>query len=232
MIDTQRHASVFSPDHWGERRVDVVGVGATGSRVALALAKLGVRNLHWWDFDVVEPHNLANQVYREQDVGREKAVALYDVIRESIGEPPRSMTARVTRVTGKEELGEVVFLLVDTMAARKEIWEGALKFQLRTRLMVETRMGADQGFLYTLCPSRPTHVSRWEDTLFTDEEAETSLCGTSVSVGPTADVLSGMAVWSFLRYAAREKDPRVTEELENQTLIGLRPFTIYSQTWR
>ena len=30
MIDPLRHMSVFSPDKWGARRVDVIGAGATG----------------------------------------------------------------------------------------------------------------------------------------------------------------------------------------------------------
>ena len=71
-IDTRRHIDVFSPDLFGKRRIDVIGAGATGSRVVLALAKLGLDNIHVWDFDHVEAHNIANQVFGLADIGKLK----------------------------------------------------------------------------------------------------------------------------------------------------------------
>ena len=37
---------VFEPSEFGDRRVDIIGVGAVGSKIALEVAKLGVRNIH------------------------------------------------------------------------------------------------------------------------------------------------------------------------------------------
>ena len=44
-IDTTRHVEVFSPDAFGSRRIDIIGAGASGSRIVLALAKLGIENI-------------------------------------------------------------------------------------------------------------------------------------------------------------------------------------------
>ncbi len=218
MIDPLRHLSVFSPDAFGARRVDIVGCGATGSRVALALAKLGVANLHVWDFDTIESHNIANQLFELGDVGAKKVVALARLIKAQTG---AAVTAHDARVTGAEELGEVVFLLTDTMSSRKTIWDAGLKYKVRTRLLVETRMGIDEGRVYALDPNKPKHIRAWEGAWYPDQNAEVSACGASVTVGPTADVLTGLAAWQFVRWFAVERGKE--EELDNEILFTLRP---------
>ena len=43
--------------------IHIIGCGATGSWVALMLAKMGISNITCWDFDKVEEHNLPNQFF-------------------------------------------------------------------------------------------------------------------------------------------------------------------------
>ena len=221
MIDPLRHLSVFQPHAFGNRRVDVVGCGAVGSRIAMSLAKLGIENIHLWDDDRVEEHNIPNQVFDLGDLGKLKVVALAEKIRTATG---TAATVSQERVSGAQPLGEVVFLLVDSMESRKEIWEGALKYKLATSLLIETRMGADEGRVYVLNPNRLEDVTGWEKTLYTDAEAETSACGASVSVGPTAEIISGLAVWQLIRWFAVQEG--ATDELDNQIVFTLRPMMV------
>lgn len=221
MIDPIRHIDVFSPDAFGKRRVDVIGAGATGSRVALSLAKLGLENIHVWDFDKIEVHNVANQVYGNDDLGKLKVEALRDLIKRQTG---TEIQIHAERVDGSQELGAVVFLLTDTMASRKEIFSRALKFKLRTKLVIETRMGADQGRVYAFNPCKRPEVQGWEETLYDDSVAEVSACGTSVSVGPTADFLAGLAVWQLIRWFAVEQGRE--DELDHELIFTLRPMLI------
>lgn len=217
MVDPLRHLSVFSPHAFGSRRVDVIGAGATGSKVVLDLAKLGVENIHVWDFDRVEEHNVANQAFGLSDIGLLKVDALATIVKRDTG---TSVTTHAERVDGSQKLGDVVFLLTDTMASRKEIWEKGLKFKLGTQLLMETRMGADSGRVYALNPNRPGHIRAWEQTLYTDAEAETSACGASVTVGPTAGIVAGLAVWQFIRWFAIEQGGE--DILDNEILLSLR----------
>jgi molybdopterin/thiamine biosynthesis adenylyltransferase len=223
-VDPLRHLSVFSPHAFGARRVDIIGCGATGSRIALDLAKLGVENIHVWDFDKVEEHNVANQVFGNSDVGELKVEALAALIKATTG---TSVTTHAERVDGSQALGEVVFLLTDTMSSRKEIWNGALKFKLKTKLLVETRMGADNGRVYSINPNKPGHIKAWEETLYDDAEAEVSACGTSISVGPTAEVIAGLAVWQMIRWFAVEQGGE--DDLDNEIIFSLRPMTTISR---
>ncbi len=231
-IDPLRHLSVFSPHAFGQRRVDVIGCGATGSRIVLSLAKLGVENIHVWDFDVVEEHNIPNQAFwQEMHVVHDsakpklaKVSAMAEIVEIATG---TKITVHQEKVDGTQSLGEVVFLLTDTMFSRKEIWEGALKFKLRTELLIETRMGADSGRVYSLDPNKLGQIKAYEETLCSDEEAEVSACGASVSVGSTAEVISGLAVWQMIRWFSIEQGG--DDELDNEIIFGLRPMLTISR---
>jgi len=224
-IDITRHIEVFSPDAFGRRRIDVIGAGASGSRIVLSLAKLGLEDIHVWDFDKVEAHNIANQAFSIADVGKLKVEALRDLVRQQTG---ATIHVHAERVDGSQQLGDVVFLLTDTMASRKEIWNKGIRYKMRTKLLIETRMGTDEGRVYTVNPTRPAQVKGWEATLYDDAVAQVSACGASVTVGPTAEYLSGLAVWQLIRWAAIEKGKEDT--LNNEILFGMRqPYIITRQ---
>ncbi len=202
VIDPSRHLKIFSPDAFGQRRVDVVGCGATGSRIALSLAKLGVKNLHLWDFDVIEEHNIANQAFGNDQIGQLKVLALKAMIEQQTG---LVATPHDEAVTGRTQLGSVVFVLTDTMSSRKEIWEGAIRYKPHVNLMIETRMGIQDMRVYTVNPLRPADCKMWESRWYEDEVSTESLCGSRTTVGPTAELLSGFAVWQFLQWNTWQK---------------------------
>lgn len=213
MIDATRHHSIFDPSKWTQR-VDVIGVGATGSKIALSLAKLGVRNLHVWDGDTVEAHNLANQAYNLSDVGSRKVEATHFHIAQATRSPSR--THGYWQDTDARTLGEVVFCMVDSMAVRKAVYEG-VKRSARVKLVVDSRMGADHAQLLTYSPQDPDSLRAYEGTLFSDDDAhvEVSACGTAITVGPTGDIISGYAVWHFIKHAAGQP-------VEREIVFGAR----------
>jgi molybdopterin/thiamine biosynthesis adenylyltransferase len=217
MIDYWRQLDLFSPDKFGGKEVHIIGCGATGSYVALFLAKLGVQNLHLWDFDSVEPHNLPNQVFRMKDVGRTKVEALAEILEEASGV---KATVHNEKVDGSTKLKGVVFLLVDSMDARKAIWSGAIKFKLEVELMVETRMAIDNGRIYAIRPSTPGDIRLWEGTLYSNEEAEESACTNKV-VGPTVAFISSLAAWKLIKW-------HNGEDFERELILSCRPTIIVS----
>jgi molybdopterin/thiamine biosynthesis adenylyltransferase len=220
-VDAIRHLKVFDPDLFGKRRVDVIGAGATGSKVVMGLAKLGISNIHAWDFDKVESHNIANQLFGNQDVGKFKVEALAEIVKRDTG---TVIQAHNEKVDGTQQLGDIVFLLTDTMASRKEIWEKGIRYKPTIQLMIETRMGSDNGRLYAVSPILPASVKGWEATLYEDDKAERSACGTSITVGSTADVLAGMAVWQVIRWFTYSQ--KGGEPPEFETLFALNPFFV------
>lgn len=226
IIDASRHLSVFSPNAFGTRRVDVIGCGAVGSRVVLSLAKLGVEHIHAWDFDTVAEHNIANQAFGLSDIGESKVDALARLVTRDTG---TAISTHNERVDGSQQMGDVVFLLTDTMASRREIFEKSLKYKLMTKLVIETRMGSDNGRVYAINPNKRNHIRAWEETLYTDDEAEVSACGASVSVGPTAELIAGLAVWQMIRWFSVEQGGE--DSLENETILSMRPLLTVSRTF-
>jgi hypothetical protein len=225
MLNTIRHFGVFNPDKHEAQKIHIIGAGATGSKVVMELAKLGLKEIHVWDYDKVESHNIPNQIFGLQHIGMKKVDALKEVVNQFTGVSIHTHDAKVTGEN--EDLSGVIFLLTDTMASRKEIWDNAIRYKMNVQVMIETRMGVDNGRIYTIKPTDPKQVRFWESTLVADDVAEVSACGASVSVGPTASILSGYAVWQYIRWA--DIGNGGDDSQENEIIFSLRSSFIMSR---
>lgn len=145
----------------------VVGCGGIGSFAALALAKMGCRHLILYDDDQVEEHNVPNQLYRLEDIGRDKVAALAEILRAFAGLSPE---VRRERVDGQRLTG-IVVAGVDSMRARKAIWQKSIRYRASVALYLDARMGAEVSRLYTIRPADPDDVRFYEKTLYEDAEA-------------------------------------------------------------
>lgn len=200
-ISVIRHQMIFDPSK-NNVPVHIIGAGATGSRLWLALVELGLTNIHVYDFDEVESHNLANQIFLIEDVGTPKVEALRKYYRRKTGEnAPDTMTFNNWKVTGEtmkpDVLKGVVFLLTDTMDSRRDIFDNCVTGS-QTFVMIETRMASSYGDVKTVNPFDPEQVTAWLDSLSTDDDTEVSACGSSISVGPTASIIANLAVWQMI----------------------------------
>jgi molybdopterin/thiamine biosynthesis adenylyltransferase len=213
-LNCNRHLEVFDAAMFNPERVDVIGCGAVGSRILLSLAKLGIDEIHGWDFDTVESHNIPNQVFGIKDVGAYKVEALHSIVQAMTG---TQIAMHNEAVDGSQSLGPYVFIATDTMSSRKEIFKKAIENRRNIKLMVDVRMGADVMRIYAINPVNPTQARMWKETLFDDDEVDEHVCGSTVSVGPTAEILSGMAVWQMIRFAAEKKIE------EHEIIFATRP---------
>lgn len=218
-IESLRHLSVFTPSKFGKTRVDVIGVGATGSKIALELAKLGIENLHIWDDDIVESHNIANQAFTMKHIGKPKVEAVAEMVKESTG---LDVHVHNKKVESKVKLGDFVFLLVDSMKTRKDIWDKTIKMNASIKFMLETRMGKDQGMIFAVNPIDPDHIKNWEETYYPDEESQESLCRSPISIGATSSLVSSAAVWQFINWyrVIYENDNDIP--IRNEMIISTR----------
>lgn len=204
-MDYSRQLSLIDPSQIGKKSISIIGVGATGSYVALQLAQMGWGDspqgqgiLKVWDGDVVEEHNLANQAYDRNHIGMPKVMALADVVMRKCGFAIETHNEMV--VNQNDVRSTYIFLLTDTMASRKEIFENCLKYSFNTDLVIETRMGIDKGRVYAFDPNNPIEVEEWQKTLYTDDQAEVSACGASASIIPTVYNIASRAVWRLIHH--------------------------------
>lgn len=233
-IDYLRQLSIFNPRDFGARGVTVVGAGATGSYVAFLLAQIGIKKIDVWDFDVVEEHNLPNQMFLIEHIGKPKVEALKDIIRKKCGFDINVHNEKVTDQLKNPD--SYFFLLTDTMASRKEIFEKCLKGRaFSTDLIIETRMDVDNGRIYAFNPNSPNQVKEWWSTLYTDEQATASACGASVSIAPTVSLLASLAVWKMIHHFDVNYGPDNTgkkgkeKELYNEVVFQVGPEEFMSK---
>ena len=215
-MDLSRQKGWFEPEQWN-KEVHIIGVGAVGSWVALQLAKMGVRNMTLHDFDKVEAHNLCNQVYGVNDIGKHKVDTLADIIENLTHYRPQTSKLRVKESSAYKYKG-FVFVLTDTMKSRNEIFEGLKNG--KAEYLIETRMGAECGRVYTVNLNDDYACNAYKSTLYTDEQAETSLCGTSLSLLPTALNIASLACWTVIKdYKGLDQDFELLMDYEYNNFL-------------
>ena len=231
-VDYWRQLDMFDPNSFHED-VHIIGVGATGSSIALYLAKFGVQRMHAYDFDAVEPHNLPNSlVFGRSDIGKPKVEALRERLLRDCGV---EVVPHNEKVDGTHPVSGIVFLCTDTMSSRKAIWEGVIKYKLPVKLMVETRLGAEFGWVHTVRPLSPTDVKGFEDSMFSDEEGEGSPC-TYRAIATTVGLIAGIASHKLIKFAKNEEIKPVVrvEEGEHHSsadMFCIRPIVATAADW-
>lgn len=192
----------FQPDRFSER-IHIIGCGSVGSVVAENLARFGITRMTLYDFDTVEPRNLANQMFTQDDVGRPKVEALADMLHRINPEIDNDLALVPKGYTG-QKLSGYVFLCVDNIDLRREIATANKSntfvkgmFDFRTGLTDAQHYAADwkdmkmvQGFLNSMA--------------FTHEEAKASTpvsaCNVTLSVCPTVRAIVALGVANFINF--------------------------------
>lgn len=194
-----RHDEIFNARK-NNQQITIIGAGAVGSRIFASLVELGLTKIQVIDFDNVEAHNLANQIFNYSDIGKPKVQACYDWYKLKTGHaPPDTMEFINAKVPAEGvTVKGSVFLVTDSMASRREIFESVLRDNTGLYRVIECRMAATHGNIYAFTPGIASEQDSWVATLIDDDLAETSACGTSLTVGATAAFLANLAVWQFI----------------------------------
>lgn len=216
-MDITRHRSVYDPAkiNGRGRPVLIVGAGALGSQVALQLFKLGIRNISIVDFDVVEAHNLPNQlVYGYRDIGKFKAETLAIKLNAMLSNEPDHAVSPLVTSSGQMDktklaTASAIFVCTDSMSSREEIARFMIAQGHYQSLLIEGRMGAYGGDAHIINLG-VTRDTAWylNDCLYPDSEVvpDTGSCGETLNIGPTASITASMMVWLFMQH-----DPIVPE---------------------
>lgn len=201
-MDLSKSYEYFQPEK-DDSRIHIVGCGSVGSTVAENLARCGVTKFTLWDFDTVEPHNLANQMFRQQDVNKPKVEALLEILKEINPDVVDDVELKPDGWKGKMMSG-YIFLCVDNIDLRREIVEKHMDspyvkamFDFRTRLEDAQHYAADwsdekmkKDFLNSM------NFSHDE----AKEETPVSACNVTLSVCPTVRIICAYGVSNFMNF--------------------------------
>ena len=130
------------------------------------------------DADVVSPHNLANQIFRQQDIGRPKVEALYDILFELNPEVKDGIKLCPDGWNG-QRLSGYVFLCVDNIELRRQIVEKHFNNPY-----------IKEDFLNSMNFSHDEAKS----------ETPVSACGVTLGVAPTVRAICALGVANFVNY--------------------------------
>lgn len=201
-IDLAKSYEFFQPEML-KGRVHIIGCGAIGSTVAENLIRFGISNITLYDFDKVEPHNIANQMFRHTDIGKLKVEAVADYLSE-IDPDCRANLKLVPGGWTGQKLAGYVFLCVDNIDLRRKIAESC-KDNPYVRAMFDFRMRLTDAQHYAAAWDNKKMVEDFlKNMAFTHEEAKeetpVSACNITLSVVPTVRSIVALGVSNFINY--------------------------------
>lgn len=206
-MDLSKSYEFFQPEMCKER-IHIIGCGSVGSTLAELLARFGLTNISLYDFDIVEPHNLANQMFVLSDVGKakvdavaERMEAINPLVRTDVRKFPEGWKPG-TRLTG------YIFLAVDNIELRHKIVKENMynpfikgMFDFRTRLVDAQHYAAD----WSIQRHKDAFIRSMEFTHAEAKEATpVSACNVALSVAPTVWHVCLAGVCNFVNFVKGE----------------------------
>jgi len=193
----------FKPEEVNER-IHIIGCGSVGSTVAELLARFGLKKITLYDFDKVEPKNLANQLFRQEHIGMDKTGALAHMLYE-INPEVKTNIKVASHGYVAQKLSGYVFLCVDNIELRRKIAEDnkdnpyiKAMFDFRTRLTDAQHYAADWGDMKMVEDFINSMNFTHEEAV---EETPMSACNVTLSVAPTIRMVSSLGVSNFVNFA-------------------------------
>lgn len=219
-MNLNKSLEFFDPEKVKNRRHHIIGCGSIGSNVAELLARFGIENLVLYDFDIVESHNIANQIYTEEDVSFPKTEQLAKILYKI--NPKLKSTLKIRGKYENQTLTDYVFMCVDSVEVRQQIVKNNMMnpmikgiFDFRTTLY--------EGQCYYADWSKMREKESLLESLnFTHEEAlantPVSACGFELSVAP---VVRMTAEWGIVNFT------NLINGVKPKRLILVNPYSYF-----
>ena len=202
-MDLAKSYEFFQPEMC-EERIHIIGCGAIGSTVAENLVRFGLTRITLYDFDYVEPHNIANQMFRQIDIGKLKIEALAEMLCD-INPDVKNDLKLVSKGYVGQKLSGYVFLCVDNIDLRREIAQTCQGNQY-VKAMFDFRMRLTDAQHYAADWKNQKMVEDFLKSMaFSHEEAKAetpvSACNITLSVVPTVRSIVAHGVSNFINFA-------------------------------
>lgn len=218
-MDLNKSRDFFNPEKVTET-CHVIGCGSIGSNVAELLVRYGIKNIVLWDYDFVETHNIANQIYNHLDIGKAKTEALYDKLIAINPEVKNTITLKEEYTN--EQLQGYIFMCVDSVEVRKKIVDIQM-YNLQVKAIFDFRTTLLEGQCYYADWNNPKDRVNLSKTLdFTHEEAKVnapiSACGFELSVAPVVRMTAELGICNFTNMINKK---------ETKHLILINPYDYF-----
>ena len=211
-MNLSKHNEFFNPNEVKEQ-IHIIGCGAIGSHLAEMMARMGVPKLFLYDFDVVAPHNITNQMFIKDDIGFMKLACIGDIL--------EHINPNIELITFEDgytyqPLAGYVFLAIDDIELRQEIVK-ANRFNQTIKAIFDFRMRLTDAQHYAANWKKKESYKKFLDSMsFSSEEAKeatpVSACGTTLNVLPTVRAVTALGIANWINFTK-------TGELKEVVLI-------------
>lgn len=214
---TSRFSSALWYNKVKEKSIILAGCGGIGSYVGFLLGRMKPRLLTIYDPDVVEVGNLSGQLFGMRDVGRHKVHALQERIMDMDAYYRMYCISRKYTLTSQDD--PIMICGFDNMTARATFytkWKGQLErgtVPAEQCLFIDGRLAAEEFQVFAITGDNKAAMQRYEeDFLFSDEEAEATLCSYK-QTSYMANMIGSVIVNIFTNFCANECDPMFPREV-------------------
>lgn len=218
------HSNRFKDAPWFPKEnaeVIVGGAGGIGSWLTILLARTSTPNIMVYDFDLLEAHNMAGQLYPVEAVGKLKVEALAETVKSFTGTTILGFNEKLTKDTPSTN---IMFGAFDNMEARKSIfdsWMGFVEIWKTTKekvdkgettwenegispvtpLLIDGRLTLEQIQIFSVTPELAEEYEK--EYLFPDGDVEDEVC-TLKQTSHTAAMIGGHMVGFYTNHLANE----------------------------
>ena len=198
-MDLNKSRDFFDPNKVN-KQCHVIGCGSIGSNVAELLVRYGIKNITLWDMDIVESHNIANQLFTEEHIGKKKTEALAEILYNINPETKNTLTLK-GECTSTAILNGYVFMCVDNVEVRKAIVDNNI-YNKAIEAVFDFRTTLLQGQCYYADWHKMLDKKSLQTSLdFSHDEAKentpVSACGFELSVSPVVRMTAQMGIVNF-----------------------------------
>ena len=200
----------------------VIGCGAIGSHICEELARIGIPEVHIYDFDTVDAHNITNQMFLYTDIGMLKVDACETAMKNInpdiiIHKHPKGLEAPYV-VNG------ICIMCVDNIDLRREIVK-ANYYNPYCKAFMDFRMRLTDAQYYFA----NAEDNFQKDTLlatmdFTHEEAHaatpTSACGVELSVVYTVKAITAFGIANMVKWIQEDGS------YKTMAIVNMDTFTV------
>ena len=198
-MNLNKHMDFFNPNK-NEAEIHLIGVGAIGSNVLNQLVRLGFNNIHIYDFDIVNEHNITNQLYTHEDIGKNKVDAIEAYVMKI--NPNLKLTKHNEGWKPGTQIQGHLITALDSIETRHAVFkDNEMNFKLLSGM--DMRIGLEQAQMYFADFTSSEDIKKLIESMnFKDDEVShvVSACGTTLSVLPTIQIIVSIGIMNLINF--------------------------------
>lgn len=200
----------------------IIGCGAIGSHVCEELARIGVPEVHLYDFDTVNAHNITNQMFKFEDIGDTKVHACAMAMKAI--NPDIKIHGHLKGLQEPYVVNGICILCVDDIDLRRKIVK-ANYYNPYCKAFLDFRMRLTDAQHYFAAGDSTFEKDTLLATMdFSHEEAHAatpqSACGVELSVVYTVKAITAFGIANMVKWLQERSD------YKTMAIVNMDTFTV------